>query len=142
MFLVKNISQSAKSVFGLGYNILRGCLAPPSQTIGSIYRVPGQLSHPKNDLHIAPILLIFIYLETYFLLMNPTCTFGVFPDKQISQLVQSVFRLGDNILRGCIAPSSQTIGSLLKIPGLQSWPEKDLHIAPNLLVFIDLETYF
>jgi len=37
----------------------------------------------KNKLSVAPILIFFVFLEMYFLPMNPPCTLDVFLDKKI-----------------------------------------------------------
>jgi hypothetical protein len=45
--------------------------------------------------------------------MNPLCTLGVFSYKKISQSTKGFLELGDDILRGVLDRSSQTVESLL-----------------------------
>ncbi len=50
-------------------------LAPTSQAVGSSLITPCEAKLKNKNLSIAPILLVFIYLQTYFLLVNLPCTF-------------------------------------------------------------------
>ncbi len=48
----------------------------------------------KSNLSIAPVVLIYLHLEMYFLLVNPPCIVGVLPYKN-GQSIKIVVRLGD-----------------------------------------------
>jgi hypothetical protein len=75
---------------------LEGDVATSIQTVRSLLRTPWPAG--KNDLNMGPILLNFIYLETYFLLMNLQCTLGVIKTKNCLS-TKGVACLGDNVLR-------------------------------------------
>ncbi len=76
--------------------------------------------------------LFFIYLQMYFLGVGmPRSSMGVFPKNEG----------GMQVLEG-LAPSSQTAGSLLRIPWLAKPAGRIIWAKLQLQIFIYLQTYF
>jgi hypothetical protein len=84
VFLPPKMDQSTKGVVCLGNNILTWLSSSINTNSGILIGSPmaGKAGR-KNNLSVAPILIFFLFLEMYFLPMNPPCTLDVFLDKKI-----------------------------------------------------------
>jgi hypothetical protein len=90
-------------------------LATSSQTVMSLLRTSWlALLAGKNDLNMGPILLNFIYLETYFFVDESTMYFGCNPDNKFVYPPEVLPVWVIMYLKGGVATSTQTVRSLLR----------------------------